>query len=107
MLRLRVLSLIVIASMVPIGKGVRIKAQTVTGIAAVDSAAVARSAWSAAMRAFRANDLAAAHLAAEHAAAAWPSQPTYLWGRAVLAARMRDTAEVIAALKDYADLGLG
>jgi hypothetical protein len=107
MLRLRVLSLIIIASMVPVGKGTRIKAQTVTGIPAVDSAAVARSAWSAALRASRANDLAGARREVEHAAAAWPRQQVYLWARAVMGARARDTAEVIDALTEYAKLGLG
>jgi sugar lactone lactonase YvrE len=107
MLRLRVLSFIIIASMVPVGKGTRIKAQTVTGIPAVDSATVARSAWSAAQRAFRANDLAGARREVEHAATAWPRQQVYLWARATLGARARDTAEVIAALTEYANLGLG
>ena len=106
MLKLRVLSLIVIASMVPLPKGKGVKAQTVTGIPADDSAAVARSAWSAAVRAYRANDLSAARREVEHAAAAWPGQQTYLWARATLGARARDTAEVIAALTDYAQLGL-
>jgi sugar lactone lactonase YvrE len=93
--------------MVPVGKGTRIKAQTVTGIPAVDSAAVARSAWSAALRASRANDLAGARREVEHAAAAWPRQQVYLWARAVMGARARDTAEVIDALTQYAKFGLG
>jgi len=48
-----------------------------------------------------------ARLEIDHAAAAWPSQQVYLWGRAVLAARARDTAELISALSDYAAIGLG
>ena len=42
-----------------------------------------------------------------HAASAWPTQPAYLWGRAIVAARTRDTAGLKSALTDYAALGLG
>lgn len=107
MLKKALFGLIVVASMIPVGKGRRVTAQSPTGIPAVDSAAVARSAWSKAMRAFRANDLPSARQEVEHAAAAWPSQPTYLWARAILAARGRDTAALMSALGDYAQLGLG
>jgi sugar lactone lactonase YvrE len=79
----------------------------VTGIAAVDSANVARSSWAAAVRAFRANDISSARRDVFRSASAWPSQQAYIWGRAVMAARAGDSAETIAALRDYAALGLG
>jgi sugar lactone lactonase YvrE len=79
----------------------------VTGIPAVDSANVARSSWAAAVRAFRANDIPSARRDVARSASAWPSQPAYVWGRAVMAARAGDSAETSAALKDYAALGLG
>ena len=41
------------------------------------------------------------------AAESFPSQPAYLWARAVLAARSRDSATVLDALRQYAALGLG
>src|SRR6185295_9938619 len=78
-----------------------------TGVPAVDSANVARSSWSAAVRAFRANDLPTARRDVSRSASAWPSQQAYIWGRAVMAARAGDSAETISALKDYAALGLG
>lgn len=77
------------------------------GIAEVDSAAVARTAWAAAGRAARANDYETERREIEHAASAWPTQPAYVWGRAVLAARLGDSAAVREALADYARLGLG
>jgi sugar lactone lactonase YvrE len=82
-------------------------AQNGSGIAAVDSAQVARTAWAAGVRALRANDLATARREVEHAASAWPSQQAYVWGRAVMAARAGDTTAVRVALEDYAKLGLG
>jgi sugar lactone lactonase YvrE len=82
-------------------------AQNGSGFAEVDSAQVARVAWSAAVRALRANDLATARREVEHAASAWPTQQAYVWGRAVIAARVADTAAVRVALADYAKLGLG
>ena len=82
-------------------------AQNGSGFAAVDSAQVARVAWSAAVRALRTNDLATARREVEHAASAWPTQQAYVWGRAVIAARVADTAAVRVALADYAKLGLG
>ena len=75
-----------------------------TRIPAVDSAAAARAAWS---RAVRADDLAVSRREVERAAAAWPTQAAYVWGRVIFAARARDTAAVFAALRDYADLELG
>lgn len=78
-----------------------------TGEPAVDSANVARAAWGRANAAIRGSDLATARREIEHAASAWPTQPAYAWGRVVVAVRARDTAAVLAALSDYADLGLG
>lgn len=59
------------------------------------------------MRALRASDLTTARAAVERAANAWPTQPTYLWGRAFIAAQSGDTAGTARALGAYADLGLG
>jgi sugar lactone lactonase YvrE len=81
--------------------------QLAARLAAVDSAAVARSAWSKASAAFTAHDTAAAYRYATHAAAAWPVQPAYLWGRAVAAALAADTAGAREALGEFAALGLG
>jgi sugar lactone lactonase YvrE len=68
---------------------------------------VARTAWAAGVRALRANDLATARREVEHAASAWPTQQAYVWGRAVMAARVGDANAVRTALEDYAKLGLG
>jgi sugar lactone lactonase YvrE len=78
-----------------------------TGHAAVDSSTVARTAWSAAAQAARAGDLAAAQRELARAAVAWPTQQSYVWNLAVIAARRLDTATVARALRDYAGLGLG
>jgi sugar lactone lactonase YvrE len=85
----------------------QLEAQSPTGVPAVDSAAVARASWSQAVAAARRNDLAAALTHVERAAGAWPSQERYTWYRAVLAANLRDSARVRAALTDYGELGLG
>jgi sugar lactone lactonase YvrE len=82
-------------------------AQEFTGIAAVDSASVARAAWASAVRASQARETEKARAAVERAASAWPTQPTYAWSRAVLAAAARDTAGVERSLRAYAALGLG
>lgn len=79
-------------------------AQVPIGIPSVDSATAARAAWS---RAVRADDLAVSRREVDRAAAAWPTQPTYVWSKAVFAARSLDTAGAFAALGEYADLGLG
>src|SRR4029077_12715148 len=101
---LRVISFVVLASWIPVHPK-HLHAQSLsTGIAAVDSASVARSSWAAAGKAFRANDMSAARQEIIHAANAWPTQPAYLWGRAIVAARTRDTAGLKAALTDYAAL---
>jgi sugar lactone lactonase YvrE len=104
---LRVITLVVLASWIPVHPK-RLPAQSSsTGIAAVDSASVARSSWAAAAKAIRANDISSARQELIHAANAWPTQPAYLWGRAVVAARTRDTAGLKSALTNYAALGLG
>ena len=82
-------------------------AQTMTGIPPVDSANVARAAWSRAAAALEVHDYAAARREVDHAASAWPTQPAYLWGRAVAAVLMADTTAVLDALTAYAALGLG
>jgi len=86
---------------------VGVPANAQTGVAEVDSAAAARGAYSRASAALRANDLPKARTEMTRAATAWPSQPAYVWGRAVVSARAADTAGTLAALTDYAALGLG
>jgi hypothetical protein len=83
------------------------QAPTMTGIATVDSAAVARYSYARATAALRRNDLTAARFEAGRAAKAWPTQPAYQWARVAIGMRMRDTATVLDALSRYADLGLG
>ena len=79
--------------------------------AAVDSATVGRAAWQRARAragaALRGNDLVAARKEIDRAAQAWPTQIAYLQARALLAARVRDTAAMLDALGRIADLGLG
>jgi hypothetical protein len=79
----------------------------VTGIPAVDSATVARAAYARASAALRANDLATARRETDRAAAAWPTQPAYIWARAAAALRSADTTRLLDALTRYASLGLG
>lgn len=78
-----------------------------TGTPAADSASAARDAWRRGMAALRANDTLTARGEVERAAAAWPTQPTYVWGRALIAALQGDTAAALDALDQYARLGLG
>lgn len=78
-----------------------------TGIPEVDSASAARNAWARAVGELQQRDTAAARRDIEHAAAAWPIQPAYVWAAAVLAARAGDSAAALTALREYADLGLG
>lgn len=85
----------------------RAHAQTFTGVAAVDSASVARDAWATAVKLYRQRELPAARRELDRASAAWPSQDAYVWYRAVFAAHAGDTAGVMDALGDYARLGLG
>ena len=79
----------------------------VTGHPAVDSAAAARGAWERASRALGAKDAAGARREVERAARAWPTQPAYVWGRAIVALQAGDTAQLLDALDAYARLGLG
>lgn len=78
-----------------------------TGVAAADSAAVARTAWRRVNTLVETGDLVAARREVERAARAWPAQPAYLWGRAVVAAWQKDTLGVRDALGAFAALGLG
>ena len=78
-----------------------------TGVAPVDSAAVARAAWGHVGTLVEAGKLAEARREVERAAAAWPAQPTYTWGKAVVAAWQGDTVGVRDALAAYAAMGLG
>jgi sugar lactone lactonase YvrE len=82
-------------------------AQPAANIPALDSVGVARAAWARMNASRRANDLVAARAEAQRAAMAWPTQPAYPWGWAVLAARTGDTAGSLAALRRYASLGVG
>lgn len=82
-------------------------AQTWTGVPAVDSANVARTAWRAASAALRGNDQPTAQREVERAVAAWPTQEAYLWGSAIVAAVTNDTMRVISALQAYARMGFG
>jgi len=84
-----------------------IDAQTPTGIAAVDSAGVARVAWSRAATALREHNANVARAEVDHAANAWPTQPAYLWASATLAARAGDTARLRDMLASFAAIGLG
>ena len=78
-----------------------------TGVAAVDSAAAARAAWARANAALATNDVSVVYKEVARAAKAWPTQPAYLWGRAVAAHLTRDTTGALEALEGYAALGLG
>ena len=82
-------------------------AQPAPNIPALDSAAAARAAWGRMNAARRAGQLDVARSEALRAATAWPTQPAYLWGHAVLAARTGDTAMALASLRRYAALGIG
>jgi hypothetical protein len=82
-------------------------AQALTGTPPVDSANVARAAWSRATAALGARDYAAARREVDRAASAWPTQAAYVWGRAVVALLTADTAAVLDAFNAYAALGLG
>lgn len=82
-------------------------AQIPTGIAAVDSAAVARLSWSRASAALTERKLDVVRAEIEHAANAWPTQPAYLWASAALAASAGDTTRLHDRLAELAALGLG
>jgi sugar lactone lactonase YvrE len=83
------------------------QAQVMTGIAPVDSAAVARAAWTHAGAALESRDYANARREVDHASAAWPTQSAYVWGSVVAALLTNDTSSVLAGLEAYAALGLG
>src|SRR5881394_247688 len=83
------------------------RAQTPTGIAAVDSAAVARVAWTRAGAALRDHNGRVARAEIDRAANSWPVQPAYLWASATLAARADDTTRVRDMLATLAAMGLG
>jgi sugar lactone lactonase YvrE len=85
----------------------RLGAQSMTGDPTVDSAAVARAAWRRGQLALRAREHTAAEREIARAAAAWPTQPAYVWGLAIAAARAGDTTAVLRALERYADFELG
>ena len=78
-----------------------------TGDATVDSAAAARAHWARANAALAANDTIGAYRHATRAAIAWPTQPAYVWGRAVMAALAAENAAAREALTAYAAMGLG
>ncbi len=87
--------------------GRRAAGQQRTGVAAADSASVAREAWARAGAALGNHDDIAARREVERAAEAWPVQPAYVWASAVLAAHAGDTLATLAALDRYAGMGLG
>ena len=72
-----------------------------------DSAQAGRTAWRAAMRAYRADSFDVARRLGAEARAAWPAQPAYVHGLAALSARTGDAAEAARWLGAYADLGGG
>jgi sugar lactone lactonase YvrE len=82
-------------------------AQAPSGIPSVDSASVARDAWTRAVQSLQHNDTSAARFEISHAATAWPNQPAYLWADALLAVRAHDSTAAFRALRRYAALGLG
>ena len=83
------------------------QAQTPTGIPAVDSAGIARIAWSRAAAALRDHNTNVARTEIDRAANAWQTQPAYLWASATLAARAGDTTRVRDMLASLAAMGLG
>jgi sugar lactone lactonase YvrE len=82
-------------------------AQTPTGLADVDSALAARAAWRRGQTAARARDDTTALRELARAANAWPTQPAYVLGYALYAARAGDTTAMKRALTAYGSLGLG
>lgn len=87
--------------------GAPLHAQRPTGIPIVDSAAVARESWSRANTALASHDTLSAKREIDRAAAAWPTQPAYLWAQAVMARLTSDTGALYRALDSYASLGIG
>lgn len=72
------------------------------GDATVDSAQVARVAWREGQAALGRGELDSAWRAVSRASHAWPEQPVYARGMAVLAARRRDTTALLQALSRLA-----
>ncbi len=68
---------------------------------------VAEAAFLRAVAAVQRADTPTARREVDRAVKAWPTQPNYIWGRAILALRSGDTAATREALTRYADLGLG
>src|ERR1044071_3863609 len=97
--------LVFVTIVASVGQRHNASAQQMTGIPTVDSAAVARAAWGRAAKALSQDDLPAARREIERAAESWPTQSTYLWADAVLAARAGDTTSTLHALEAYAALG--
>ncbi len=87
--------------------GGAVAAQSDGLFAAADSARVARESWGRAEAALRKEDTATGLRELEHADSAWPTQPAYPWGVAVVATHAGDTAAVKRGLLSYAALGLG
>jgi sugar lactone lactonase YvrE len=98
---------LVVAGILRCGTPPAARAQRPEDLAAVDSAAVARAAWGRGVAAFRRDDLGEARREIGRAASAWPTQPAYPWGLAVVSARAGDATATLAALRAYAALGLG
>ncbi len=84
--------------------GAPLRAQTLGN--ASDSASRARQLAREGTAALRAGDTSTAHARLISATTVWPTQPAYLWTRAQLAAARRDTNDVVAALTQFAALGM-
>ena len=77
------------------------------GKAIVDSAQMARSAWREGLEADARGDSALAWHSVHRAAMGWPEQSAYIRGLAVLAARHRDTTQLVLALDRLATMEVG
>ncbi len=73
---------------------------------AADSAATARRLYREASIALRAGDTTVAHKSVVGATLVWPTQPAYLWQRARLAMAIGDSPDAVAALGQFAALGM-
>jgi hypothetical protein len=82
-----------------------VNAQATTGLATVDSAAVARAAYARGSAAARHDSLDAAQRELARAATAWPTQPAYPWALAIIAAARHDTVTVTTALEQLLAAG--
>ena len=104
---MRLSAMLAVVALLDLSSGASCAAQSANHARSADSAAAARAEWQSAMTFLRGNDLASARGAMDRAEAMWPSQPAYVWARAVLAARAGDTLALLDALRDYDALGLG